>query len=493
MSNIAWRKLVCGTASALLAASIAAPVLADEAFDPSAVDITQVDTAENEAVETFALSDPITADVLNVDAAALAGPSVVQVAQGITSYERRRRQVDRPGRGQTVQGRPRPQYDPLGVRMGSFVLLPSMDVIQQYESNIFATPNNEESDLITRFLPNLTLQSDWNNHQFQLETGADLGYYWDNTDEDYQDYFIGASGRVDIKRSTQLRLATRYRRAHESRESPDDADAVAGARVAEEPTVLDIYSGDASLRHDFGRLNATVFGSFDRLSFDDPEAIGGGTITEHDRDRDIYEGRLRVGYEIVPAYEAFVTSSYNVRNYDGTESGTGIDRDSEGYAVAVGMSVDLGGVIFGDFFVGYRDQSYDDPTLNDVNGFGGGGDVTWNVTGLTTITGSLTGDIRETTTAGASGRKVATAEARVDHELRRNIILGAGVNGTRDDYDGISRTDWIYGAGADATYLINRHLSGGVEYEFRQRDADTGFSGDDFTNHVFMVRVGLQY
>ena len=50
---------------------------------------------------------------------------------------------------------------------------------------------------------------------------------------------------------------------------------------------------------------------------------------------------------------------------------------------------------------------------------------------------------------------------------------------------------WLYNAGADATYLINRYLNAGIGYEFRQREGDD--SDDDFTNHVFLVRLGLQY
>ena len=86
---------------------------------------------------------------------------------------------------------------------------------------------------------------------------------------------------------------------------------------------------------------------------------------------------------------------------------------------------------------------------------------------------------------------MATGEFEVDHELRRNILIGGNLVATRDDYDGINRTDWIYGAGADATYLINRYLRAGVGYEFTQRDAES--SVNDFTNHVFLVRLGLQY
>ena len=54
MSKIAWRDLVRGTASILLAAGLAAPVLADEAGEPGAVD-----TAQSESPDTFVLSDKL--------------------------------------------------------------------------------------------------------------------------------------------------------------------------------------------------------------------------------------------------------------------------------------------------------------------------------------------------------------------------------------------------------------------------------------------------
>jgi hypothetical protein len=453
MSKIAWRNLVRVTASVFFVAGLAAPALAQAVSEDSA-----------QAADT---SQP------------------TQVAQGRTTYEIPARTQDRPRRGESVRDRARPQYDALGVRVGSFIFLPKITAQEQYESNIFATPNNEVDDYITRILPGARLVSDWNNHQLQFDAGAAVGLHAQNSDEDYEDYFVGTSGRVDIRRSTNLRLGARYDHGHEDRSSPDDPG------TGKEPTELDEYAANTALFHNFGRLNATLDGTFQRITFDDVNTVGGGTNINHDRDRNVYEGGLRIGYEIVPQYEAFVRGSYNVRDYDGTEVGTGIDRDSSGYGVAVGMQVDFGGLVFGDFFAGFRHQDYDDPTLNSLTGVGGGADITWNVTELTTITGTLVSDIGETTQAGASGRLVSTGQIAVDHELLRNLILGANVGATRDDYEGINRTDWLYRAGLDATYLINRYLRAGAGYDFTTRDAET--ANNDYTDHVFMVRVGLQY
>ena len=54
MSNLAWRNLIRGTASVLLAAGLAAPVLADEAGEQGAVD-----PAQNQSPDSFVLPDAI--------------------------------------------------------------------------------------------------------------------------------------------------------------------------------------------------------------------------------------------------------------------------------------------------------------------------------------------------------------------------------------------------------------------------------------------------
>jgi hypothetical protein len=208
---------------------------------------------------------------------------------------------------------------------------------------------------------------------------------------------------------------------------------------------------------------------------------------------------VRVGYEINPRYEAFVRGSYNDINYDGDETdgpNAGLDRSSDGYGVAVGLDVDFGGIVFGDFFLGYRSQSYDDSTLDDFDGFGGGGDITWNVTKLTTVEFTALGDLRETTVTDnngnpASSHLVATGGINVDHELLRNLLLAANASVTRDDFEGIDRTDYIYRAGFGVTYMLNRYLRLGADYDFRKKDAEAG--GTDYTENVGLVRLTVQY
>lgn len=442
--------------------------------------------AANWEVNIAAAADGDLADTAVIESEAT-GDSVAQPEQVAQALEVPRRETE-VRRGETVTGRNRPELDPLGGRVGGFLVLPHITVGEEYNDNIFATDGNAESDFITRIRPGLEVRSLWANHELRFDGSGNIGRYASNGDENFEDYSLGASGRLDVRRSTNLRARVRYQDLHEDRGSPDNAN-------GSEPTKYDVFSAGLTGFHDFGRVNLTLDGAFDRYNFNDVPAAGGATIEQDDRDRDIAQGSVRVGYEIVDRYEAFVRGTYNNRTYDTVNPGTQLVRDSDGYEMVAGLAMDFGGVVFGDFFAGYVSQNYDDARLSTVDGPTVGAEVTWNVTPLTTVIGSVAREIAETTARDgadfASGRFLTTGRLSVDHEVLRNLLVGADAAVTQDDFQGIDRTDMLYTAGVNAVYMMNRnfYLSGG--YTYRQRNGDTATG--DYTENLFMVSVKAQY
>jgi len=106
--------------------------------------------------------------------------------------------------GQTVMTRARPDYDPVGVPVRSFRLYPELAVSAAYDSNIFATRDNEVDDHGYIVAPTLLLQSDWTRHN--LETGASLQsvYYSDYSEQDFTDYDIWAAGGLEVGSSSRF-------------------------------------------------------------------------------------------------------------------------------------------------------------------------------------------------------------------------------------------------------------------------------------------------
>ncbi len=422
---------------------------------------------------------PLSAGIALADEAAQAGPGATgtEVAQYYSIEVPARR--DMVERGKTVLERWRPDYIPLGIRAGSFIIRPGLDVQENYTDNVFSTKSSEKSDFITRFMPRVSAASTWSNHAVSAFASANIGRHKEYSFEDYEDYTLGATGRLDILRSTKVSGRVETQKRHESRDSPDDPGAL-------RPQEYDVHIARVDGSHRINRVSFSLGLGVEQYDYD-------GAPT---RDRSDYTTSLRVGYELVQNYEAFVRLTYNIRDYDRGMDGAGLDHDSDGYEAVAGVRIDFGGITFGDFFLGYRRQDYQSPVFNDSSGPMIGADITWNVTPLTTFIGTITREIRESTLGDgmgnfASGSFYTTFAINAQHELLRNLILEGDLSYSNDDFKGINRSDDIFFAGLGARYFMTRnfYIRGGYEHRMR----DSNLSGVGFTENVVFVRLQAQY
>lgn len=63
-------------------------------------------------------------------------------------------------RGVSVNERPRPDFEPEGLRIGTFLLFPQLGLEERYNTNIYAQRNDAKDDFISRLQPELRLESD---------------------------------------------------------------------------------------------------------------------------------------------------------------------------------------------------------------------------------------------------------------------------------------------------------------------------------------------
>ncbi len=209
-----------------------------------------------------------------------------------------------PERGETVLERPRPELDPIGQRVGRFLVYPSFTLAGEVDDNIFRDDSGTKTDFITKLRPRLRVRSDWSRHALTFEADADIGIYYDNNSENYEDARIGTAGRLDIDGDTFAAGGLNFQKLHEDRGSPDEA----GGR---NPTEFNVLTGNAELFRQFGRFNGTINAEAKGIDFNDADAFIGGVVTEinnDDRDRTIVTAAGRVGYEIFrttrPSYAA---------------------------------------------------------------------------------------------------------------------------------------------------------------------------------------------
>src|SRR5689334_16432814 len=104
-------------------------------------------------------------------------------------------------RGTTILDRQRPEQSPIGLRFGSFLVCPRLELDEVYNDNIFASSGNRRDDWITVVSPQFEIRSNWAQHEIALTTGASVGTYIQHPQENYADYFVTATGQYDLSRN----------------------------------------------------------------------------------------------------------------------------------------------------------------------------------------------------------------------------------------------------------------------------------------------------
>ncbi len=390
---------------------------------------------------------------------------------------------------ETVTSRERPELAALGARAGAFRLYPSLVLQERYEDNIYATQSNEISDYVSVVRPALNIQSLWGRHALNFRTDAAIGRYADNDNEDYEDFSTELSGRLDLNHAQRVTASYNFSEQHEERNSPDDVNGLT-------PTTFDTHRFNLGYRRTFNRVSVEVTSNFRTTDYDDVRGSTGNVINNDDRDRDRIEGAIKLGYDLLPGYTAYVQTAVNSIDYDNVIDGQTFDRDSDGLSIDVGTDLDLSGTLYGNVFVGYTEQDYDALALGKVSGLSGGASLTWLASEMTTVTGSLNRSIEETNqqrgTNFASGIFNTRANLTIDHELMRNLLIQGRMRLSEDDFEGINQTDTYFGSGLGATYMINRHFQILMDYDYLQRDSDAVTNNNDYSENRFSLGGRVQ-
>lgn len=369
--------------------------------------------------------------------------------------------------------------DPLGIPVRSFLFHPGMDVHVHYDDNIFRSNANEQNDVITVLNPSAELVSNWNIHELRVYADANLARYADNDDENYEDFRAGARGRYDLTYGTYLYGGFQFDEAHEGRDSPDD---VSG----DEPTELDIWSGEIGFARDLARLKLFLEGRIKDTEYDNATA-NGAIIDNSFRNRTQYEADLKLAYELSPNYELFIRGVYDEREYD---QNAVTNRSSDGWRMELGTDINISGKVKAQIHGGYITRDYN-AGFKDVNTADYGASLVWNINGLTSITGDLDRRIIETTQSNVSSYIRTRGTIGLEHAFTDNLIGEANLSLTNDNFVGGSREDDIWGGRIGLTYKPMRGAKLGLVYDYTDRNSTQNIR--DYQNHILSFRAGYTF
>jgi hypothetical protein len=226
-------------------------------------------------------------------------------------------------------------------------------------------------------------------------------------------------------------------------------------------------------------------------------SIGDGVIDNQDRDRDVGTLSLNGSYQFSTNMAAFVAYDLNSVDYDQAFDRNGYARGGEGSQFNAGLSRQITGKLDASVFASYNERSFDDPLLPDVTGWAGGADLRWKATALTTVTGSISSGIEDTTTQWASGYLRTLYQLRVDHELLRFVQVSGYLGYSDNDYQLLEgappdarSNDTIFRAGVGVNWFINRYLFLSASYDYEK--FDSSIPGDGFEVNRVWLQLGIE-
>ena len=378
-------------------------------------------------------------------------------------------------------------YEPLGLRAGSFIILPAVELSPGYDNNPQHTPGGPGSTTYV-VAPELHVRSDWASNSFTADIAG--SYYWygndsfqPSLDRPYLNSKI--DGRLDVTRDTHILLENRFIISTDNPGSPNIQ-----ANLAKLPIDTTV-GGTVGVEQQFSRFDATLKGTIDRTTYQTSHFVDGESANNDDRAYDQYAGIFRLGYEIDPGFKPFVEVSQDKRNYDSPVDDFGVDRSSTGTSAKLGGEFKLGGsMLVGEMSVGYLQRNYEDPTLPNISGLTMDGSLLWLATGLTSVKFTATSQVYESTLQGVSGSFSRDFSAEVDHALRRWLIATGTFGYGHDDYVGEARQDDRYYAIAGLIYKLNPYMQ--LKGQVRHDWLTSTQSGNAYQSTAVLLTLRLQ-
>lgn len=260
-----------------------------------------------------------------------------------------------------VLQRRRPEYEPIGIEAGgvfqdikylgrgqileSFLLFPKVETSVVFDSNIFADANNKTADFIGTLKPELTLQSNWDNHAFFIRGFGAFGRNLSNNRESFRQHGVEIGGRIDVTEFLFLKPEIGWQRKTSAR---SDIDNDAGG---DEPTVFYESFGSLQARYKRDRLLLDASSKVTVKDFTDTPA-GAGEFENDQNDNWLWDNKLRIGWEGWRGTTVFAQPFFRINRAFINPDNSNVTRGFTSKGILFGLTYDASAVTFLEVGVG---------------------------------------------------------------------------------------------------------------------------------------------
>ena len=393
------------------------------------------------------------------------------------------------------------------------MFFPAVELSGGYDSNPLRLRAGKPDAALFSVTPELLMRSDWQRHSLTADIRGNYTWYsrtFDNvaTDTSLLDCGCGTTtgvgisgvprsldrpsleskidGRLDVFGKSHADVEGRFTVGTDNPGSPNIS-----AGLAQLPIYTRV-GGSLGYTQNFNRLDLTVKGGLDRISYQDSTLTDGTTSSNDDRDYQQYALALRASYEMTPWIKPFVEVSGDTREHDLFVDRNGIRRNSDSITGRAGTTFELSRLLTGEASAGYLTRRYKDPTLPELSGLVADASLIWVPTALTTVTLTAKSASDESVVAAVSGLLRRDLAVQVDHAFRLWLIgtLRGGFGFDTYASTGKSREDQRFFAAAAVVYKLSRELQ--VRAEVRRDWLKSNIDSADYTANTALIGVRWQ-
>lgn len=391
------------------------------------------------------------------------------------------------GRAQAIERIERQEgedpYAPLGLRLGTFTLRPSVETGLTSTSNADYSPV-PESAVLSETTLRLNAVSDWSRHSATFNAFGTLRESISGAELDEKSAgFDGALG-LDLGYDYRAVASLGYLVAPESASSP-----VTIVGTVDRP-IRQTLLGSLGLEKDLGRLRFSVTGRAERDWYGDAELSTGGTISQEDRDSTLGTLVLRGGYELSPALTPFAEFEVGRRNYELETDSNGFQRSTNRLGARAGVALDISEKVTGEISAGWIEERFDDPRLAPVSGPTVDADLAWSPMRGTIVGLSAATTVEGATSVDESGSMLYATRLDVEREMRADLTGNIAFAAAYRDYTGIGGNDLTLSAEAGLTYWLNRYV--GLTTRARHERQTSTIPGRGYEANSIFLGMRLQ-
>lgn len=371
-----------------------------------------------------------------------------------------------------------PEYRTTPTFIGGFAVTAGADLRLGYDDNIYAIPTDPIGDETVE--ADLQVDASHRSGPVSLDLHGAVGArrYATYSTENAETFRIASDLGWRPSQADTLRLTVGYERAVEDRGDPEARDIRAVG-----PRLIDVASAIAGYRRTSGKLLLDLEGSAfknDALS-----------VVDADRDFNSYSGRATAGYRLGGSVFATATGFITQRDFRLETTLDGLLRNTTTYGGRLGVEIQPGGLLEGNFSVGVFEHNPAEPTIENHTGLSVAGQLVYRPTRRAAIIlNALNGDV-VTFRNGASGRTDTSVQLTWQHEIRHNLYSSVSGAYRHSKYQGSGLSEDTAQGRFELEYLVNRNLSAVVDASYGKRTSDV--PNDEFERFRGGVSARLRF